>query len=114
MGDPANEGPCLRCEGVGYRAGEAARPTLALQAATPLSAAYLSLSLLHMCRCQAPANMQCPKCKSLKLPKARFCSQECFKVGVLVFVEHRSFHTPGGASKLAVVAVQVKETVPLR
>lgn len=35
--------------------------------------------LLH--RCQAPAQLQCPKCLSLNLPKAPYCSQECFKVG---------------------------------
>eukprot|EP00270_Netrium_digitus_P005624 TRINITY_DN1751_c0_g2_i2.p1 TRINITY_DN1751_c0_g2~~TRINITY_DN1751_c0_g2_i2.p1 ORF type:complete len:455 (+),score=91.44 TRINITY_DN1751_c0_g2_i2:403-1767(+) len=32
-------------------------------------------------RCSKPANMQCPKCLELKLPRAMaaFCSQECFK-----------------------------------
>lgn len=35
-------------------------------------------------RCQAPAQLQCPKCLSLNLPKAPYCSQECFKVCWLV------------------------------
>jgi hypothetical protein len=34
------------------------------------------------CRCQAPAQLQCPKCIALNLPKAPYCSQDCFKVGV--------------------------------
>lgn len=32
-------------------------------------------------RCDAPSKLQCPKCVDQGLPKAPYCSQECFKVG---------------------------------
>jgi hypothetical protein len=32
-------------------------------------------------RCSAPAKLQCPKCIELNLPRATYCSQECFKAG---------------------------------
>ncbi|KAK8464723.1 hypothetical protein PHAVU_010G080400 [Phaseolus vulgaris] len=41
--------------------------------------------------CAKPANLQCPKCMELKLPRAgsAFCSQECFKSS---WSSHKSVH----------------------
>eukprot|EP00882_Tetradesmus_deserticola_P013224 GHRQ01014021.1.p1 GENE.GHRQ01014021.1~~GHRQ01014021.1.p1 ORF type:complete len:383 (+),score=166.99 GHRQ01014021.1:1308-2456(+) len=40
-------------------------------------------------RCEAPAQLQCPKCASMGLPKAPYCSQDCFKQA---WPEHKAVH----------------------
>ncbi|XP_014515901.1 methionine aminopeptidase 1A isoform X1 [Vigna radiata var. radiata] len=46
---------------------------------------------LFCVNCAKPANLQCPKCMNLKLPRAgsAFCSQECFKSS---WSSHKSVH----------------------
>ncbi|XP_027905477.1 methionine aminopeptidase 1A-like isoform X1 [Vigna unguiculata] len=46
---------------------------------------------LFCVNCAKPANLQCPKCMELKLPRAgsAFCSQECFKSS---WSSHKSVH----------------------
>ncbi|KAK9918843.1 hypothetical protein WJX75_007458 [Coccomyxa subellipsoidea] len=45
-------------------------------------------------KCQKTAELQCPKCLELGLPKepSAFCSQECFK---MAWAEHKHAHKPG-------------------
>ena len=45
------------------------------------------------CRCQKPAQLQCPKCQELGLPKttSAFCSQDCFKVCCCTVCVHEVF-----------------------
>ncbi|KAK4476509.1 hypothetical protein RD792_015665 [Penstemon davidsonii] len=46
---------------------------------------------LSCAKCGKPANLQCPKCVELKLPResAAFCSQDCFKAS---WSSHKSVH----------------------
>ncbi|KAK3019557.1 hypothetical protein RJ639_004398 [Escallonia herrerae] len=48
-------------------------------------------SSLSCARCGKPANLQCPKCVELKLPRegAAFCTQDCFKAS---WSSHKSVH----------------------
>lgn len=48
-------------------------------------------SSLSCARCGKPANLQCPKCVELKLPRedAAFCSQDCFSAS---WSSHKSTH----------------------
>lgn len=43
-------------------------------------------------RCRTPARLQCPKCIALNIPKplSVFCSQECFQVMPLAFLETKN------------------------
>lgn len=47
--------------------------------------------ILVGCRCGAPATMQCPKCRELKIATdySVFCAQACFK---LAWAEHKAIH----------------------
>lgn len=53
---------------------------------------YQKIGLMS-CRCQATAQLQCPKCKELCMPKhiSVFCSQDCFKTA---WAEHKKQHKP--------------------
>jgi len=46
---------------------------------------------LSCSKCSKPANLQCPKCVELKLPRegAAFCTQDCFKAS---WSSHKSVH----------------------
>ncbi|XP_004308462.1 PREDICTED: methionine aminopeptidase 1A-like isoform X2 [Fragaria vesca subsp. vesca] len=49
------------------------------------------VATLSCARCSKPANLQCPKCVELKLPReaAAFCTQDCFKAS---WSSHKSVH----------------------
>ncbi|KAM5580143.1 hypothetical protein ABKV19_009734 [Rosa sericea] len=49
------------------------------------------VATLSCARCSKPANLQCPKCVELKLPRedATFCTQDCFKAS---WSMHKSVH----------------------
>ncbi|XP_040366129.1 methionine aminopeptidase 1A-like isoform X2 [Rosa chinensis] len=51
-------------------------------------------------RCSKPANLQCPKCVELKLPRedAAFCTQDCFKASWSL---HKSVHLKAKQSNRA-------------
>ena len=55
-------------------------------------ATYL-LNLVAVRRCQSEAQLQCPKCKELGMPKhiSVFCSQDCFKAA---WGDHKKVHKP--------------------
>ncbi|KAL3829558.1 hypothetical protein ACJIZ3_018360 [Penstemon smallii] len=48
-------------------------------------------------KCGKPANLQCPKCVELKLPRegAAFCTQDCFKIS---WSSHKSVHLKANIS----------------
>ncbi|KAK7260193.1 hypothetical protein RIF29_26031 [Crotalaria pallida] len=48
-------------------------------------------NILSCANCGKPANLQCPKCMELKLPRegSAFCTQECFKSS---WSSHKSVH----------------------
>ncbi|KAL6125958.1 hypothetical protein ACLB2K_074009 [Fragaria x ananassa] len=50
-----------------------------------------NVATLSCARCSKPANLQCPKCVELKLPReaAAFCTQDCFKAS---WSSHKSVH----------------------
>ncbi|XP_058104590.1 methionine aminopeptidase 1A-like isoform X2 [Magnolia sinica] len=57
-------------------------------------------STLSCARCGKPANLQCPKCVELRLPResAAFCTQDCFKES---WSSHKSVHLKLKLSRLA-------------
>ncbi|PRQ57553.1 putative methionyl aminopeptidase [Rosa chinensis] len=56
-----------------------------------LNAIMADVATLSCARCSKPANLQCPKCVELKLPRedAAFCTQDCFKAS---WSSHKSVH----------------------
>ncbi|XWS77228.1 hypothetical protein CRYUN_Cryun01aG0243600 [Craigia yunnanensis] len=54
---------------------------------------------LSCARCGKPANLQCPKCMELKLPRkaAAFCTQDCFKAS---WSSHKAVHLKARLSSL--------------
>ncbi|RWR87511.1 methionine aminopeptidase 1A [Cinnamomum micranthum f. kanehirae] len=56
-------------------------------------------SSLSCARCGKPADLQCPKCLELKLPResASFCTQECFKAS---WNSHKTVHLKSKLSRL--------------
>lgn len=56
-------------------------------------------SSLSCARCGKPADLQCPKCLELKLPResASFCTQECFKAS---WSSHKTVHLKSKLSQL--------------
>jgi zf-MYND-like zinc finger, mRNA-binding len=53
------------------------------------------------CRCQEQAQLQCPKCKELGMPKhvSVFCSQDCFKAA---WAGHKHLHKASSSSYMYV------------
>ncbi|KAK4483172.1 hypothetical protein RD792_010352 [Penstemon davidsonii] len=51
----------------------------------------VSAATITCAKCGKPANLQCPKCIELKLPRegAAFCTQDCFKTS---WSSHKSVH----------------------
>ncbi|PKI70406.1 hypothetical protein CRG98_009181, partial [Punica granatum] len=54
---------------------------------------------LSCVKCGKPAQLQCPKCMELKLPRegAAFCTQDCFKAS---WSSHKSVHLKAKLSSL--------------
>ncbi|KAJ7950952.1 Methionine aminopeptidase [Quillaja saponaria] len=59
----------------------------------------VAVSSLSCANCSKPANLQCPKCMELKLPRegSAFCTQECFKAS---WSSHKSVHLKPKPSSL--------------
>ncbi|XP_042503796.1 methionine aminopeptidase 1A-like [Macadamia integrifolia] len=69
-------------------------------------------STLSCVRCSKPANLQCPKCVELKLPRedSAFCTQDCFKVS---WSSHKSLHLKAKLSTVsAVTPEEQSSTLP--
>ncbi|KAK4372019.1 hypothetical protein RND71_007403 [Anisodus tanguticus] len=60
----------------------------------------VAIATLTCAKCSKPANLQCPKCVELKLPRegAAFCTQDCFKAS---WSSHKSVHLKAKLSSLA-------------
>ncbi|XP_040368063.1 uncharacterized protein LOC112175172 isoform X2 [Rosa chinensis] len=78
-------------------------PSLRLRAPARLgllNATMADVATQSCSRCSKPANLQCPKCVELKLPRedAAFCTQDCFKASWSL---HKSVHLKAKQSNRA-------------
>ncbi|KMZ74958.1 Methionine aminopeptidase 1A, partial [Zostera marina] len=68
-----------------------------------------SAALLSCVRCGKTAQLQCPKCLDLKLPRegAAFCTQDCFKAS---WSSHKAIHTKSvSSSKLSANSLALQD-----
>ncbi|CAL1411862.1 unnamed protein product [Linum trigynum] len=66
---------------------------------------------LSCAQCGKPAQLQCPKCVELKLPReaASFCTQDCFKAS---WSTHKSVHLKAKLSSIGTGTDDVKSNLP--